>query len=187
MYLGDFLPGQMIRVPWSTNSKTGAAITRAANGVIAVYRGADLAESNVGVTDVEDFDGVTGLHLTSVDTTSGFYIPHEDYRVCLVGSTVDGEAVSAVLGAFSILNRSHSFLMKSGTVSAATTTRFQCADITEPEGRFQHRTVYCAFGSTIVREVGVIHTHTKTNNQGDFVLTAPMTQALAPGDRVILI
>lgn len=188
MYLGDFLPGQVVRIPWSTNAKTGGSITRFVNGSVVVYKGADPVETTAGITDVEDFDSVTGVHLTSIDTSNSFYVPYEDYRAVLVGSNVDGEAVSAPIGCWSIMNRAASFLGKVGTVFSVTgKNRFQCADITEGAGFFANKSVVCAVGSSLVRQVGVIQTHAVTSGRADFTLTADLTANLVVGDRIVVV
>lgn len=105
MYLGDYKEGDTVYFCWSTNDKNGAAITRATNGTIKVYKDDGTTESTAGITDTEDFDGVTGIHNCKIVLTDAFYAVGHDYSVVLVGATVDGETVNAVLATFSIENR----------------------------------------------------------------------------------
>lgn len=105
-YLGDFKEGTKIYFCWGTNSGTGASITRATNGTIKVYKDDNPTERTAGITDTEDFDGLTGVHNCRIDLSTGvFYAAGHDYSVVLVGATIDDQSVNAVLVTFSIKNR----------------------------------------------------------------------------------
>lgn len=106
-YLGDFSSSSVINFIWDTNDKNGAAITRATDGTIKVYRADSSEEFSTGITDTEDYDGVTGVHHCKIDiaTFAAFYPAGHDYSIVLVGAEVDGETVNAVLATFSIENR----------------------------------------------------------------------------------
>lgn len=110
-FAGDFEVGSTVRIPWNTNAADGSSITRGTDGSIRVYKDSSTTErtSSAGITDSEDFDGVTGTHLVTIDTSnntdSGFYAIGHDYRVVLVGAVIDGKTVNATLGMFSIENR----------------------------------------------------------------------------------
>jgi hypothetical protein len=106
MYLGDYKEDSTIYFCWDTNDKDGASITRVVNGTIKVYKDDGTTESTAGVTDTEDFDGLTGVHNCKIDLSSdSFYVKGNDYSVILAGATIDGEIVNAVLATFSIENR----------------------------------------------------------------------------------
>jgi hypothetical protein len=105
MYLGDYKKSSIIYFCWDTNNKNGASITRATNGTIKVYKDDNVAESTAGITDTEDFDGLTGIHNCKIDTSDAFYAAGHDYAVVLAGAVIDGETVNAVLATFSIENR----------------------------------------------------------------------------------
>jgi len=106
MYLGDYKEDDSLFFAWSTNDKDGASITRATDGTISVYRNAADAQSTAGITDAEDFDGLTGIHMCTIDLSSdSFYSVQGDYSVVLSAATIDGETVNAVLATFSIENR----------------------------------------------------------------------------------
>lgn len=109
MYLGDFNPGDTVRLMWSSNNAAGASITRATNGTISVYQNLNTTQTTTGVTDTEDFDGLTGIHAVSIDTGADgtFYAAGRDFVVVLSGATIDGQTVNAVLAHFSIQNRNH--------------------------------------------------------------------------------
>ena len=105
MYLGDYKEDDTIYFCWSTNDKNGAAITRATNGTIRVYKDALVAESTAGVYDAEDFDTIIGVHNCKLVLTDAFYATGHDYSVVLIGAVIDGETVNVVLAMFSIENR----------------------------------------------------------------------------------
>lgn len=105
-YLGDYKEDAILYFCWDTNDKNGASITRATNGTVKVYKDDGTTESTAGVIDTEDFDSVTGVHNCKIDLSAdAFYVADHDYSVVLVGATIDGETVNAVLATFSIENR----------------------------------------------------------------------------------
>lgn len=108
MYLGDFPVGGKVEFDWNTNAVAGESITRGTNGSIRVYKGSSATErsSSNGITDIEDFDGLTGVHHCTIDlsdnTDAGFYAAGNEYQVVLVGAEIDGKTVNAVLAHFAI-------------------------------------------------------------------------------------
>jgi len=105
-YLGDFKKGSAVYFCWSTQDKNGASITRSVDGTIKVYKDDGTTECTAGITDTEDFDGLTGIHNFKIDLSSdAFYAGGHDYIVVLSGATIDGETVNSVLATFSIENR----------------------------------------------------------------------------------
>jgi len=105
-YLGNLTEDQTIHFLWSTYGADGASITRATNGTVSVYKANGTTQSTAGVTDTEDFDALTGIHLCTIDTSAdAFYAVANDYTVVLSAATVDGKTVNAVLALFSIENR----------------------------------------------------------------------------------
>jgi len=106
MYLGDYKEDSILYFNWSTNDKSGASITRATDGTIKVYKDDGTTESTAGITDTEDFDGLTGIHNCKIDLSSdAFYSTGHDYSILLAGAVIDGQTVNAVLATFSIENR----------------------------------------------------------------------------------
>lgn len=105
-YIGDILVGVTLRKMWNSNAL--ASITRGTNGTISVYKNNTTTQSTMGVTDVEDFDGLTGVHLIEVDTSadSSFYQVDNSYEVVLAGATIDGKTINATLFSFTIAQRS---------------------------------------------------------------------------------
>jgi hypothetical protein len=105
-YIGDFAPGAMVRDMWNSNDINGASITRSTNGTISVYKDGDTTQSTAGITDTEDFDSLTGVHLVEINTSAdAFYSSGSDYVVVLSGATIDTQTVNAVLFSFSLYNR----------------------------------------------------------------------------------
>jgi hypothetical protein len=103
MYLGDFPEDATIRFPWSSNDSGGASVTRATNGTISVYKDGGTTQSTAGVTDTEDFDSLTGVHMVTIDASAdAFYVTGSEYAVVLSGATIDGAVVNAPLACFSI-------------------------------------------------------------------------------------
>lgn len=107
LYLGDFNPGDTVRFMWNSNDSNGASITRSTNGTISVYQNGNTTQSTTGVTDTEDFDSLTGVHLVAVDTSADgtFYAAGRDFAVVLSGATIDTRSVNAVIAHFSIQAR----------------------------------------------------------------------------------
>lgn len=105
-YLGDYEAGTLIHFCWDTNSKYGASITRQVNGTVKVYKDNGAEETTFGITDIEDFDSLTGVHNCRIDLSSdAFYSKGHDYSVVLAGAIIDGVTVNATLASFSIENR----------------------------------------------------------------------------------
>jgi hypothetical protein len=110
-YIGDYKAGSTVRYYWATNGSNGASITRATNGNIRVYKNTSTTQrtSSNGITDTEDFDSLTGLHVLAIDlsdnTDASFYAAGNDYFVVLEGAVIDGQTVNCPLFAFSIENR----------------------------------------------------------------------------------
>lgn len=104
--LGNRAEDSIIDFQWDSNDGDGASITRATDGTVEVYKGNSTTQSTAGVTDNEDFDGVTGRHHVRIDLSAdAFYETGFDYSVVLTGATIDGQVVNPVLAHFSIENR----------------------------------------------------------------------------------
>lgn len=107
-YVGDFRTGKTIRKMWNSNAIAGESITRATNGTVSVYKDGGTTQSTAGVTDTEDFDGLTGVHLVAIDTSADgtFYSAGSDFEVVLSAATIDGKTINATLFSFSLEARS---------------------------------------------------------------------------------
>lgn len=116
IYLGDFEQGATIYFKWHTTDQTGASITRGdgspgspnSEGDLRIYKDDSLAQfgSPGGVTDTLDFDGITGVHHCTIDTSvDEFYTAGSTYMVVVVGAMIDGQEVNAVIAHFSLEDR----------------------------------------------------------------------------------
>jgi len=105
-YLGDFERDSVVCFCWDTHEPGGTSVSRTVDGTIKVYREDETGECVAGITDVEDFDGVTGVHNCKIDLGSdAFYASGKNYSVVLTGATIAGHSVNAVLAVFSIEKR----------------------------------------------------------------------------------
>src|SRR5437764_12495863 len=107
--LGDFSPGAVLGSYFNTNASDGTPTTIAGSPTICVYKDRNTTQSTAGASLVVDFDGVTGLHAYSVDTSSDptFYANGSDFTIVLVGGTVSGISVAGTkVATFSLHNRS---------------------------------------------------------------------------------
>ena len=105
-YLGDFNEDSTHYFTWSSNDGSGGSVTRATDGTIQIWKNGDQSTATTtGITDDEDEGGVTGVHRVTMVLTDAVYETGQDYSVVLVGATIDGQTVNAVLAEFSIQNR----------------------------------------------------------------------------------
>lgn len=195
LYLGDYLPAMSVHHMWSSYSAAGASITRATNGTISVYKDNGTTQSTTGVTDTEDFDSLTGIHVITIDLSADetFYSPHSNFTIVLSAATIDGQTVNSVLGHFSIMNRGsmkRATYGKVSTANAATTlTTFRCANITEATAdHFIGQSVYPYDGNLIKQAIGVVTDYALTSSEGNFTISpgSPAGESLANTNRVLI-
>ena len=115
-YLGDFSEDETIYLMFNTVTAgdpiSSCTITNLLNTDVHIHKDDGLAQRNnaAGITVSVDFDGITGSHMikidTNDDTVAGFWVSGSDYFVRVEGTTVDGATINAVVGHFSIENRS---------------------------------------------------------------------------------
>jgi len=107
-YVGDYLQNEEVAFHWNTNEDPSV------DGTITVYKDGNdvpVAAIGSGITDTRHFDPVdigadNNVHLCKIDlSASDFYAPEANYTVMLLGATINGETVDAVLATFSIENR----------------------------------------------------------------------------------
>lgn len=104
-YMGDFSENASVSFSWDTFAGDGASITRSGDGLLWVWKDMDTT-STAGITNTEDFNGMTGAHKCVIDLSSdAFYATGSDYTVKLRDATIDGKAVNATIREFSIENR----------------------------------------------------------------------------------
>lgn len=128
-YLGDYTDDETVHFMWSSNDSNGASITRSTDGEVRVYRDNGVTQTTTGVTDTEDFDSLTGVHVCTIATTDSFYETAADFTVVLQGATIDTRTVNAVLAHFSIENR-----FMRGTNSASLASVVGALDDTAADG-----------------------------------------------------
>lgn len=114
-WLGNLVVNSIIEIDINTFLAAGgsATITDLTESVddIKVYKDSSLIErtSISGITLEIDHDSTTGTHVIRIDTSDntdvGFYSKESDYKVKIVGTTIDGQTVNAFVGRFSIENR----------------------------------------------------------------------------------
>jgi hypothetical protein len=116
-YLGDFLAGSTVYIPWATFGASAESITLSGLLVsdIEVYKNGSMTQraSDSGYalldTDGIDLDGATGIHGVSIDTSddtdAGFFAIGSDYFVVINAVTVNAQTVRFVAAQFSIENR----------------------------------------------------------------------------------
>jgi len=119
IYLGDYPTGQTVYVPFHTFSSDDPSASMTITGLavtdIEIYKngGTTQRASDSGYalldTDGIDFDGITGLHGISIDTSdnsdAGFYAAGNDYWVAISSITLDGATINFWAAIFSIDNR----------------------------------------------------------------------------------
>lgn len=109
--LGDRRVNTIVDFKWNTSATGGASITRSTDGSIRIYKNNSTTErsSSSGITDSEDFDGLTGVHHLRIDLSDdadpGFYAAGNDYFVVLQGAVIDTQSVNYCFAHFSIENR----------------------------------------------------------------------------------
>ncbi len=110
-YFGDFSEDETLYIPFNTftsdDPAASSTITNLANGDIKVHKDGSTDEIVTdGATVAINFDGVTGNHLITIDTSvHSDYSTGSDYMVRIEGTTIDGGTVNAWVGSFSIENR----------------------------------------------------------------------------------
>lgn len=111
--LGDLYEDQMAYIPFNTYGVAGnsVTVTNLANTDVHIHKDDGLTQRNnaAGVTVSIDFDGITGNHMitvdTSDDTVAGFWLPGHDYFLRVEGTTVDGQTINMFLAMWSCQNR----------------------------------------------------------------------------------
>jgi hypothetical protein len=102
--LGKIDANGTVQIPWRTQ-RGGADVTAA---TARIYRSGSTTQrtSSSGITLTEDFDGIAGAHIVTIDLSDdadpSFYASGQTYHVMLVGATIDGETVNAWLATFTV-------------------------------------------------------------------------------------
>jgi hypothetical protein len=138
-YYGDFAEDDTVNIPFNTftsdDPSASSTITNLVAGDIKIHKDGAVAEkaSSDGVTVTVNFDGITGNHLVSLDTSNdtgaaGFWVTGSEYQVRMEGTTIDGATVNAWIGTFSI-ERAGGTIALLKLIQAAVITNAAGADI----------------------------------------------------------
>ncbi len=183
-YLGDFPADQAVYFMWNTYDSNGASVTRATDGVVAVYKdnsdgsSFDQTQVTTGVTDDEDVDGLTGVHSIAITTTNAWYEIGHDYVVVLSAAGIDGQTVNTAIATFSIENRPVDMTRISGDITAADNLESQydttgVAGDTFPATQAQLAGI-ANVGSAVNRPAASYTLTTGTQSSGTFASTAAL-------------
>ena len=119
-YLGDFIPGQTVVVPWDTFGTDASSVT-CTGGTIYIMTGTSGTETSAtslsgSSADTRNFATRTGSHIIFIGTST--LSGGADYMVKLAGATVGASSISPWLGYFSLRNRSNPTIFGRVTVAA---------------------------------------------------------------------
>lgn len=107
-YYGDFPEDATVYLPFNTFSSddpsASVTVTDLADADIKVHKNGGLTQiATDGATVAINYDGITGNHLITIDTSvHADYSTGAEYTVRIEGVTIDGATVNAWIGAFSI-------------------------------------------------------------------------------------
>lgn len=190
-HFGDFLPGATVRIPFHTTAANGASITRSANGTVKIYKAAGTTEraSANGVTDVNDFDSITGRHCVSIDLSdnsdAGFYAAGQEYEVAVDGMTIDSQTVNAWIGSFSIARMHGQYGLFAGAcTSNGTTTTVVDTTLTESATDFWKGRVVIFTSGDLKGQATKI---TAFNSTSDTLTVETLTGSPQSGDLYIIV
>lgn len=133
-YYGDFAEDDTVNIPFNTftsdDPSASVTITNLADADIKVHKDGSTDEiATDGATVAINFDGVTGNHLITIDTSvDAAYATGSEYQVRIEGTTVDGATINAWVGAFSI-ERAGGTIALLKLIQAAVITNAAGADI----------------------------------------------------------
>lgn len=106
-YLGDFAEDATVLRFFNTVDTSGAPVTIGGTAAAEVYKDGSVTQITAGVTITEDFDGITGLHLLTIDMSAdAAYTTAADYAAVISVGTADSVSiVGGVLSQWSCENR----------------------------------------------------------------------------------
>lgn len=197
-YLGDFVYGATIYVPFNTYDSNGASvtITGLATTDIEVYKNGSVTQraSDNGFTlldtDGIDFDSTTGIHGFSIDTsdnsTAGFYAPGNEYFVIVNSITANTQTVRMVFS-FSIENRPMPGLLARTTIaSLSSQTSFTLTAGSADDDAYNGAIIVVQDAASVVQKaVGVISDYTGSSKTVT-LLADPAIFTMATGDYVAI-
>ena len=133
-YFGDFAEDDTVLIPFNTftsdDPSASVTISNLADADIMVHKdGGTTQIATDGATVAIDYDGITGNHLITIDTSAhADYATGSEYAVRIEGTTVDGATINAWVGAFSI-ERAGGALALLKLIQAAVITNAAGADV----------------------------------------------------------
>ncbi len=133
-YFGDFAEDDTVNIPFNTfdsnDPSASVTITDFADSDIHVHKDGSITQAVTdGATVVINFDGITGNHMITIDTSAhAYYATGSEYSVRVEGTTVDGATVNAWVGAFSI-ERAGGALAITKLIEAAVITNAAGTDV----------------------------------------------------------
>ena len=133
-YYGDFAEDDTVLIPFNTfdsnDPSASVTVTDLADADIKVHKDGGTTEiATDGATVAINFDGVTGNHLITIDTSAhADYATGSEYAVRLEGITVDAATLNAWVGCFSI-ERAGGALAVAKLIQAAVITNAAGVDI----------------------------------------------------------
>ena len=197
-YLGDFVYGATIYVPFNTFDSNGASVTISglATTDIEVYKNGSMTQraSDNGFTlldtDGIDIDSTTGIHGFSIDTsdnsTAGFYAPGNEYFVIVNSITANTQTVRMVFS-FSIENRPMAGLLARTTIaSLSSQTSFTLTAGSADDDAYNGAIIVVQDAASVVQKaVGVISDYTGSSKTVT-LLADPGIFTMATGDYVAI-
>lgn len=195
-YYGDFPVNGVVSFLWNTNAQDGASITRATNGTLRVYKTnatqgtwETQRASTGGITEIEDFDGMTGVHAVRIDladdSDAGFYAQGAEYQVVYQGMTIDTKSVSAAVAAFSIERALPLSAIYRGSVTgAATTTTLIDSGLTATDADHYKGRIVVFLSGNLKHQAADI---TAFDPATDKITFTALTQAPSGGDRYTIV
>lgn len=174
-YYGDFAEDHTkVEIPFNTfdsnDPSESVTITELVAGDIKIHKDAGTSEkaSADGVAVLINFDGVTGNHMVTIDTSDNtgdaeFWVTGSEYQVRMEGTLVDSGTINGWIGTFSI-ERAGGVLaiLKAGTVDVNTKT----ATLTALDSILKTSTFALAIADAIWDEVLTGATHNVATSAG---------------------
>ena len=133
-YYGDFAEDDTVLMLLNTfdsnDPSASVTITNLADADLKVHKDGSLTQIVTdGATVIINFDGITGNHLVTIDTSAhADYSTGSEYAVRMEGTTVDGATINAWVGSFSI-ERADGALALAKLIQAAVITNAAGVDI----------------------------------------------------------
>ena len=200
-YVGDFRSGATVYIPFSSFSSDDPSASMTITGLavtdIEIYKDGNTTQraSDAGYTlldtDGIDFDGLTGLHGFSIDTsdntTAGFFVAGHDFMIGVSSITLDA-AVINFWAHFSVENRySAGHIISTNIATLASQTSFTIAAGSANDNAYNGCTIIISdIASNVQRAVGYVSDYTGATKTITLVAD-PGIFTMAAGDNVSII